>query len=226
VVLRRPLLTRRHGEAARGWWPLSASRYNLELARSLNFYDDNTQSEWTPITGGANLPALNELLAPFGLGFGDAVLRGGLPIGGTSVHLGSAAPLARFPAGGWLVRAPSLHDEAAAALAKASKPERPVVDAAVLGLLQPRAVGAGRIVAFGDTDCVDDVAQDPQNRAELAERDGDREGDGGHCWPMLKAMLEFATTARRDTSFFPDSSRLERACDGGRFDSSGSVHFP
>ena len=38
---------------------------------------------------------------------------GELNVGGSTVQLASAAPLARFPAGGWLVKAPSLQDEGA-----------------------------------------------------------------------------------------------------------------
>ena len=37
------------------------------------------------------MPAINELLAPFGVAFGDAVLRGDLSVGGSAVQLASAA---------------------------------------------------------------------------------------------------------------------------------------
>ena len=42
----------------------------------MRFFDDNTRSWWTPATGGSNVPALNDLLAPYGIAFGDAVLNG------------------------------------------------------------------------------------------------------------------------------------------------------
>ena len=42
----------------------------------MRFFDDNTHSYWTPITGGANAPALNDLLAPHGAAFGGSVLKG------------------------------------------------------------------------------------------------------------------------------------------------------
>ena len=82
-----------------------------------------------PVTGGANLPALNELLGPLGVSFGSHVLRGELRVGGHTLTLGSAAPIARLGAGGWLVRAPRLHDEAAKLTG-------------ILPLLRPRCVGA------------------------------------------------------------------------------------
>ena len=48
--------------------------YNVKQMESMRFFDDNTHSHWTPVTGGANVPALNDLLKPFGFAFGDADL--------------------------------------------------------------------------------------------------------------------------------------------------------
>ena len=59
--------------------------------KSVRFYDENTRPRWVPITGGANVPALNELLAPFGVAFSDTVYRGELRIGVHPVPLASAA---------------------------------------------------------------------------------------------------------------------------------------
>lgn len=41
---------------------------------SSNFPDENTRQWWVPVTGGANVPALNELLSTWGIAFGDTVL--------------------------------------------------------------------------------------------------------------------------------------------------------
>ena len=46
------------------------------VLRSVRFFDENTHAWMEPITGGANLPALNELLSPLGVAFGSRVLRG------------------------------------------------------------------------------------------------------------------------------------------------------
>ena len=64
-------------------------------------------------TGGANLPALNELLAPFGIAFGDAVLEGPVQLGGAKLHYASGANIVKFPAGGTL-HASALADKAVA----------------------------------------------------------------------------------------------------------------
>ena len=50
--------------------------FNTATMAGLRFYDDNTRSWWTPVTGGANIPAVNDLLAPHGAALGDAVLEG------------------------------------------------------------------------------------------------------------------------------------------------------
>ena len=49
--------------------------------------------------GGANVPALNDLLAPYGIAFGDAVLEGQAMINGEQLYYASGANVVRFPAG-------------------------------------------------------------------------------------------------------------------------------
>ena len=48
------------------------------------------------------MPALNDLLAPYGVAFGDAVLEGQATINGEQVFYASGANIVRFPAGGHL----------------------------------------------------------------------------------------------------------------------------
>ena len=60
-------------------------------------------SDTPPSAGGANIPALNELLEPFGVAFGDMVLEGQLPeLAGDSPWYASGANIVRWPAAGWL----------------------------------------------------------------------------------------------------------------------------
>ena len=37
----------------------------MEVMRKIKFYDENTRQWWMPDTGGANIPALNDLLEPW-----------------------------------------------------------------------------------------------------------------------------------------------------------------
>ena len=66
-----------------------------------------------PCAGGANIPAVNELLAPFGVAFGDAVLEGPLQLLGEKLHYASGTNIVKFPAGGTLHSA-NLPDKAVA----------------------------------------------------------------------------------------------------------------
>jgi membrane-bound transcription factor site-1 protease len=49
------------------------------------------------------VPALNELLEPYGVAFGDMVLEGQLPeLAGDSPWYASGANIVKWPAAGWL----------------------------------------------------------------------------------------------------------------------------
>jgi hypothetical protein len=58
---------------------------------------------WLPDTGGANIPALNELLASWGMALGDTVLEGDFTLGGHEMHYASGTSLLRFPESGVVV---------------------------------------------------------------------------------------------------------------------------
>jgi membrane-bound transcription factor site-1 protease len=64
---------------------LLCSRYHLQSLQQMKFFDDNTRSWWTPITGGANVPALNDLLAPHGITLGERILQGTAALGNHKV---------------------------------------------------------------------------------------------------------------------------------------------
>ena len=55
--------------------------------------------------GGSNIPALNELLSVFEVGFGDALLEGQLSLSEEKIYFASGVNIARFPAGGALLAA-------------------------------------------------------------------------------------------------------------------------
>lgn len=73
-----------HHNSKRGPCPcllLATTRYHEESLKQMKFFDDNTRSWWTPITGGANVPALNDLLAPHGITLGERILQGSATVG-------------------------------------------------------------------------------------------------------------------------------------------------
>jgi len=145
----------------------------------LAFYDDNSASWWTPATGGANTPALNDLLAHTGIAFGDGVFGGdfsmdvaplasGSPVA-RSAYFSSGSAIARAPAGAFLLHA-NLVDESAAVLAAPASGVAQAVAAArgrtkvAVGALIPGG-GAGRgggVAVLGDSTCLDDTSLDEQ----------------------------------------------------------------
>ena len=58
-----------------------ADWYNTTVIKAAKFFDENSRQLWTPVTGGSNIPAINDLLKPFGIAFGDRVYEGDFQIG-------------------------------------------------------------------------------------------------------------------------------------------------
>ncbi len=79
--------------------------YNVTVMKKVKFYDENTRQWWIPETGGANVPALNELLSPWGIAFGDTILDGEFAVGELSheVAFASGADVVRFPEDGIVI---------------------------------------------------------------------------------------------------------------------------
>eukprot|EP00658_Telonema_sp_P-2_P036317 TRINITY_DN2629_c0_g1_i3.p1 TRINITY_DN2629_c0_g1~~TRINITY_DN2629_c0_g1_i3.p1 ORF type:complete len:868 (-),score=114.27 TRINITY_DN2629_c0_g1_i3:126-2729(-) len=126
-----------------------AEWYHHGVMKSIAFNDDNTRRLWHALVGGAHVPGLNQLLAPFGIGFGMACLKGRLAVTGLGVQatISSGTRIARFPTGGYVVKA-RVSDE------RDSRHS----DQPMLGLYQTRGrlSNGGRIAVFGDSSCMDD----------------------------------------------------------------------
>ena len=173
-----------------------AEWYSAAVLRQLRFYDENTHSTWTPLTGGANLPALNALLAPWGIAFGDGALLGELAVGDGATRrvarIASGTSIDRWPAGGHLARIPptgaQLTASGAAALLPASLGARLRRDVAVVGLLQPaRPPPAARRVRGHGVPRLDVAPQQPKMEAAA----------GQACW-WRRLLSTSHRTAPRD----------------------------
>lgn len=53
-----------------------------------------------PDTGGANLPALNDLLSFWGMSLGDRIWEGDFTLGGHNMYYASGTSLIKFPSDG------------------------------------------------------------------------------------------------------------------------------
>lgn len=80
-----------------------AEWYHVATMESLKFFDDNTHYDWHAATGGANVPALNDLLFEgFGLAFAGSEVTdafGGVKVGDDTVYVHSGTRIARAPKG-------------------------------------------------------------------------------------------------------------------------------
>ncbi|GFP86875.1 membrane-bound transcription factor site-1 protease [Phtheirospermum japonicum] len=167
-----------------------ADWYNVDSMMKMKFFDDNTRSWWTPVTGGANVPALNDLLAPFGIAFGDKILNGDFVINGEQSRYASGTDIVKFPEGGYLHSFPFLDSSESSATQNVllsggmSKADSPI-----LGLLE---VSGGRIAVYGDSNCLDS--------SHMVT----------NCYWLLKKILDFTARDNRDPVLFSDSSRLDK----------------
>ncbi|XP_066582783.1 membrane-bound transcription factor site-1 protease isoform X2 [Prorops nasuta] len=191
-----------------------ADWYNVTVMRKVKFYDENTRQWWIPDTGGANVPALNDLLySNWGIAFSDVVGDGQFVLGQhPPVIFSSGTTIARFPESGVLIHAALRNQGQELLLESETKPSTPMP---ILGLLQTenhmkeREVGyvdnneveknndakeindAGRIVVYGDSNCIDDSHRQKP------------------CFWMLDAILEYTTTGRVPSVFMVENINKE-----------------
>nr|DAD44666.1 TPA_asm: hypothetical protein HUJ06_002896 [Nelumbo nucifera] len=165
-----------------------AEWYNVDMMAKMNFFDDSTRSWWIPVTGGANIPALNDLLAPFGIAFGDKILHGDFSIDGEQSHYASGTDIVKFPAGGFLHGFSFLDSSMIGATQKILRTSDMTKASSILGLVD---MGSGRIAVYGDSNCLDS--------SHMVT----------NCFWLLKKILDFTSRNIRDPVLFSDSIRQD-----------------
>ncbi|GAB4839213.1 Membrane-bound transcription factor site-1 protease [Ancistrocladus abbreviatus] len=163
-----------------------AGWYNVDTMVKMRFFDDNTRSWWTPVTGGANVPALNDLLAPFGIAFGDKILNGDFTLDGAQSRYASGTNIMKFPAGGYVHSFPFLDSPDNGGTQNVLASSLIQADLPILGFLE---LGEGRISVYGDSNCLDS--------SHMVT----------NCYWLLKKILDFTSANARDPVLFSDSVR-------------------
>ncbi|KAI8023194.1 Subtilisin-like protease SBT6.1 [Camellia lanceoleosa] len=166
-----------------------AEWYNVDTMVKMRFFDDNTRSWWTPVTGGANIPALNDLLSPFGIAFGDKILNGDFSINGEQSRYASGTDIVKFPSGGYVHRFPFLDSSESGATQNILSSGMTKEDSPILGLL---AMGGVRIAVYGDSNCLDS--------SHMVT----------NCYWLLRKILDFTSKNNKDPLLFSDSVRHDK----------------
>lgn len=160
--------------------------YNTSVMRRVKFYDENTRQWWMPDTGGANIPALNDLISVWGMAFSDGLYEGDFTLADHDMYYASGCSIARFPEDG-IVIAKNLKDQGLEVLQQ----ETAVVEAVpILGLYQTPSEGGGRIALYGDSNCIDD---------------SHRQKD---CFWLLDALLQYTSYSMTPPSLSHSHSRV------------------
>jgi len=153
---------------------LAADWYNVSVMKKVKFFDENTRQWWMPDTGGANIPALNDLLSSWGMAFSDEVYEGEYLLGDHEMYYASGSSLARFPKDGLVVRQTLKNQGQEVLKGEADS----VANVPILGLYQPKPENAGRVVLYGDSNCLD---------TSHLQKD---------CFWLLEALLDYAAYSR------------------------------
>ncbi|EDW44392.1 membrane-bound transcription factor site-1 protease [Drosophila sechellia] len=114
--------------------------YNTTVMKKIKFFDENTRQWWTPDTGGANIPALNDLLKPFGIAFGDFVGEGHFKLGDHSMYYASGATIIKFPMNpGDILVGTKLNDQGLSIINPKTPSKAAKVDVPIFGMFQTKA---------------------------------------------------------------------------------------
>ncbi|XP_066902456.1 membrane-bound transcription factor site-1 protease [Halyomorpha halys] len=163
-----------------------ADWYNVTVMKKVKFFDENTRQWWMPDTGGANIPALNDLLSSWNIVLGDGVYEGDYSLAKQIITYGSGTHLVKFPANG-ITFAASLFNEGSKIIGGKSFKEK----VPILGLLQTQnSVSSGRIAVYGDSNCIDN---------SHLQKD---------CFWLLDAILEYTTSAHIPSSFLQNQFKI------------------
>ena len=196
-----------------------AEWFNVAVMEKVRFFDENTRQWLTPLTGGANVPALNQLMEGWGIALTSKTYKGLISIGNKKLPYSSGTSIGRFPTSGVVVRAPKMVDQAGEILKGETNTEANVP---ILGFYDPPEEHSGRIVVYGDSNCMDSVHMET-NCFWLLDRMLNYTLNGGEIPPELTAMGavpftnddSFQSPKRLNTNRFAKFSKvLVRSVDG------------
>ena len=190
--------------------------YNVDMMRRMRFFDDNTLSWWTMPVGGSNVPALNDLLRPFGAELGAVVFDAEFTGAGGTVALKSACNLRRWPTGGHVFPAAKIDLKQDDGTTRAD---------GKLYLGGVASAGNGTLSVFGDSTCLDSSQSERTRCVHVLLGMLQRAKDRSEFWMSRGAraveeggseLAQGPSAERRDDAEFTSMSRTvgrELRCD-------------
>lgn len=140
-----------------------ADWYNTEHINNVKFYDDNTAMFWSAVTGGCNIPAINQLLYNYNIQYSDIVVQGKFELCDQIIHYASGNTIAIAPVHSHLLLANN------GLYIVNNDNKKQAIDNIAIGVLYDvkhmssnntdnisnTNNNAGRIVMYGDSGCID-----------------------------------------------------------------------
>uniref|UniRef100_A0A914W555 Peptidase S8/S53 domain-containing protein n=1 Tax=Plectus sambesii TaxID=2011161 RepID=A0A914W555_9BILA len=152
-----------------------ADWYNTSVIDKIRFMDDNTKQWWQPETGGANIPAVNALLAAWNLSLGSQVFEGTVALARSQARFASGSSVTST-AEDALVGYALLTDQGYEVITGVK--DDTSFDVPVFAITRGGrdANTAGFVAVFGDSNCLESLTK----------------GQNKDCFWLLDALLDCA----------------------------------
>ena len=133
--------------------------FDVKTIQSLGFVDDNTGSYWEPATGGANIPAINELLGAFGMEVSSTIWAGAFmhtqSRNARQYKFKSGNSILRVGDGSTVCSIARLRDQSSA-----HREAQEIPTEGGVPVLAVTPAGTGRVAYYADSGCLDGTHQD------------------------------------------------------------------
>ena len=133
-----------------------ADWFDVNMIEKNTFYNSAKFESLKPIIGGANIPALNDLLQTFGIALGSSVFAGDLQLLNKTISYFSGSHIIKFPKNGYLFTF-DLFNESDLILNAKTKRKETNKHVPIMGLLNQvyDIESSGKIIVYSDSNCID-----------------------------------------------------------------------
>ena len=120
------------------------------MTEKTKFFDDNTRKLWDALTGGSNIPAINDLLYSFKIQFNNYAGSTTFNYKNDQIKFQSGNSIGKFPKNGYL-----LFNDLKSDYNDKINRNVPILGLYDIGKYDINYPNGGKIVVFGDSTCLD-----------------------------------------------------------------------